>query len=146
MSDEDYKVPKHVPLPPKDAEKLTTACDYCIVACGYNVYRWPVGQEGGQGADQNVFGLDFPAPPLKSTWISQNQHNVVSHNGKPHHIAVVGDVDAKVVNVGGNHSIRGGTIAQKCFNPNTDTKDRLKYPMLRVNGKLERISLSLIHI
>lgn len=140
MSDEDYIVPKNVPLPPKDAEKLTTACDYCIVACGYNVYRWPVGKNGNEKADGNAFGMEFPAPPLKSTWISPNQHNIVSVDGKPHHIAIVGDTATEVVNVGGNHSIRGGTIAQKCFNPNSDTKDRLKYPMLRVNGKLERIS------
>ncbi len=140
MSVNDYKITDHVPLPPKDAEKLTTACDYCIVACGYNVYRWPVGSEGGSKADQNALGVDFPIAPMQGKWISRNQHNIVSHNGKPHHIAIVGDSDAKVVNVGGDHSIRGGTIAQKCFNPTTPTRDRLQYPQLRVNGKLERIS------
>lgn len=140
MSDKDYIVPNQVPLPPKDAEKLTTACDYCIVACGYNVYRWPVGKNGSAKADGNAFGVDFPVGPMQGSWISSNQHNVVSFKGKPHHIAVVGDAGTKVVNVGGNHSIRGGTIAKKCFNPTSDTKDRLKYPMLRVNGKLERIS------
>ena len=36
----------YVPLPPPDAEVLTTACSYCIVACSYKVYRWPVGTEG----------------------------------------------------------------------------------------------------
>lgn len=42
----------YVPLPPKNAEVFTTACDYCTVACGYKVYRWPVGREGGQQASQ----------------------------------------------------------------------------------------------
>lgn len=36
-----------VPLPPVTAERLTTACNYCIVACGYVVWRWPVGQRDG---------------------------------------------------------------------------------------------------
>ena len=38
-----YYIPENdIPLPPKDAEVISTACDYCIVACGYKVYRWPV--------------------------------------------------------------------------------------------------------
>ena len=140
MSDKKYIVTDKVPLPPKNAEKLTTACDYCIVACGYNVYRWPVGQEGGVKADNNALASNYPVAPLQGGWISPNQHNIVSVDGQPHHIAVVADHKAKVVNVGGDHSIRGGTIAKKCYNPTSETKDRLKYPMLRVNGKLERIS------
>ncbi|MEN8217261.1 MAG: hypothetical protein ABFS56_13010 [Pseudomonadota bacterium] len=48
-----------VPLPPPNAEIFTTACDYCIVACGYKVYRWPVGsREGGPKAYQNALGID----------------------------------------------------------------------------------------
>ena len=140
MSKKDFVVPKQVPLPPKNAEKLTTACDYCIVACGYNVYRWPVGQDGRSDAKSNIFGVDYPIGPMQGGWVSANQHNIVSVNGKPHNIVVVADSESEVVNVGGNHSIRGGTIAKKCYNPTTETKDRLKYPMLRVNGQLERIS------
>lgn len=128
------------PIPPKDAEVFTTACDYCVVACGYKVYRWPVGQEGGAKAADNALGIDYPAPMLSGKWISPNQHNVVSVNGKPHHVAIIADSDTKVVNVGGDHSIRGGTIAQKCYNPETLTADRLKYPMVRVNGELQRVS------
>ncbi|WML84850.1 molybdopterin-dependent oxidoreductase (plasmid) [Thiothrix subterranea] len=56
---------------------------------------------------------------------------------------VVPDHDAKYVNVGGNHSIRGGTIAQKCFNPNNKTSERLQHPMIRVNGKLEKVDWDL---
>jgi len=130
-----------VPLPPPNAEIFTTACDYCIVACGYKVYRWPVGsREGGPKAHQNALGIDFPANIMSGQWVSPNKHNIVMVNGKPHHILIMADADTEVVNVGGNHSIRGGTIAQKCYNPKTLTKDRLKYPMLRVNGSLRRIS------
>jgi arsenite oxidase large subunit len=132
-----------VPIPPKDAEILTTACDYCVVACGYKVYRWPVGADGGTSADQNAFGVDYPIPVMSGKWVSPNQHNVVTFNGKPYNVAVIGDSDAEVVNVGGDHSIRGGSIAKKCYNPDSLTKDRLLYPQIRVDGKLKRVSWDL---
>ncbi len=140
MSKPHYEPTDKTPLPPADAEVFTTACDYCIVACGYKVYRWPVGQEGGPKAEQNAFAADFPVGAMSGTWISPNQHNIVSVDGKAHHIAIIADKDTKAVNLHGDHSIRGGTIAQKCYNPSTPTRDRLKYPMLRVNGKLTRVS------
>lgn len=140
MRDRDFKVGNDVPLPPQDAEIFTTACDYCIVACGYKVYRWPVGRRGGPKAGQNALGIDFPTAPLSGRWISPNQHNVVSVDGKPHHVVIIADHDTAVVNVGGDHSIRGGTIAKKCYNPTTDTADRLRFPQLRVDGELHRIS------
>ncbi len=129
-----------VPLPPKNAAVFTTACDYCITGCGYKVYRWPVGLDGGVGASDNALAVDFPTSIMSGAWVSPNQHNIISSDGKPHNVIVVADRDAKVVNVGGDHSIRGGTIAKKCYNPKSPTKDRLKHPMMRVNGKLERIS------
>ena len=127
-----------IPLPPPDAEVFTTCCDYCIVACGYKVYRWPVGKEGGD-ARENAMGVEFPRSPLAGGWISPNQHNVVSVGGKKHHVIVIPDAETKAVNLDGNHSIRGGCIAQKCYNPEKLTRDRLQYPMLRVKGKLTRI-------
>ncbi len=130
----------HVPLPPKDADVLSTACDYCVVACGYKVYRWPVGQLGGVKAEENALNVNFPVKVMSGKWISPNQHNIVSYQGKPHHVAVIPDSDAKVVNVGGDHSVRGGTIAKKCYNPQSATADRLLYPMVRINGKLRRVS------
>ena len=60
MATPDYIPETNVPLPPKDAEVLSTACDYCIVACGLKVYRWPVaggrngGRNGGPKADENA--------------------------------------------------------------------------------------------
>ncbi len=129
-----------VPVPPKDAKVFTTACDYCVVACGYKVYRWPVGQEGGKAAADNALGIDLPAPIMSGKWISPNQHNIVLVDGKAHHVAIIADSETKVVNVGGDHSIRGGTIAKKCDNPDSASADRLKYPMVRVNGTLTRVS------
>jgi arsenite oxidase large subunit len=133
----------YVPLPPKDAEVLTTACDYCTVACGYKVYRWPVGKEGGPKASENAFKTDFPHDTAMGAWASPSQHNVVRHKGRPHHVLVVPDRDATVVNVGGNHSIRGGTLAQKCYNPENRTSERLLHPMIRVRGTLMPVSWDL---
>lgn len=132
-----------VPLPPKNATVFTTACDYCTIACGYKVYRWPVGRQGGRAAGANALASDFPHQHMMGAWISPTQHNVVSFQGRPHHVVVVPDKDAKVVNPKGNHSIRGGTLAQKCYNPTRNTRDRLKSPMIRVNGVLTPVSWDL---
>ena len=131
-----YYIPEDkVVLPPRNADVLTTACDYCIVACGYKVYRWPVGQEGGPKAGDNALGLDFPTSTLQA-WVAPTQHNIVMHQGRPHHVVVLPDKDAKVVNTLGDSSVRGGLLAQKPYNPNTPTKDRLTAPLLRVRGTL----------
>ena len=133
-----YYVPEEsVPLPPADAEVISTACDYCIVACGYKVYRWPVksGKVGGPKASENAFGEDFPVAPL-GAWVAPNQHNIVLHNGEPHHVVIIPDKDTEYVNPRGNSSIRGGAIAQKVYNPQTPTRDRLQSPMVRMFGVL----------
>ncbi|MEM8951565.1 MAG: molybdopterin-dependent oxidoreductase, partial [Pseudomonadota bacterium] len=133
-----YYVPEEsVPLPPPDADVISTACDYCIVACGYKVYRWPVkgGKVGGPAADQNAFGEDFPVAPL-GAWIAPNQHNIVLHNGEPHHVVIIPDKDTEFVNPNGNSSIRGGALAKKVYNPQSPTRDRLKSPMVRMFGVL----------
>ncbi len=128
-----------VPLPPKDAKVYTTACDYCIVGCGYRVFVWPEGTEGGPLAGQNALGQDLPVG-LGGGWISPNQHNMVLVGNRRHHLVVQPDPEATAVNVGGNHSIRGGTLALKAYNPDGLTADRLKTPLLRVNGELTPVS------
>lgn len=133
-----YYVPEtSVPLPPPDADVIATACDYCVVACGYKVYRWPVagGKVGGPRAEENAFGEDFPVGAL-GPWIAPNQHNIVLHDGAPHHVVIIPDKDTEFVNYSGNSSIRGGAIAQKVYNPQTPTRDRLKSPMVRMFGVL----------
>ena len=42
-----YQPADKIPLPPKNAEVITTCCDYCSIACGFKVYRWPVGAPDG---------------------------------------------------------------------------------------------------
>ena len=139
MADIKYTPLTRVPLPPPDAKTYTTVCDYCIVGCGYKVFVWPEGQEGGPKASQNALGRDFPAG-AGGGWISPNQHNMALVEGQRHHVVVQGDPNTTVVNRGGNHSIRGGTLALKVYNPDGPTSDRLKTPLLRVNGRLTPIS------
>ena len=78
-----------IPLPPIDAEEISTACDYCSIGCGYRVYRWPVGKTGGPKKNQNALKINFPAAGLSGNWISPSMHNIVNHDGKPHHIIVL---------------------------------------------------------
>jgi arsenite oxidase large subunit len=136
-----YYIPRtDVPLPPKNAEVLTTACDYCIVACGYKIFRWPTSvADGGPKADENAFGEDFPVAPLGS-WVAATQHNVVMHNDRPHNVVILPDKETNAVNVNGDSSIRGGCIAEKCYNPQTPTRDRLKSPLMRIYGILQPVS------
>ena len=129
-----------VPLPPKNAKVVTTACDYCIVGCGYKAYTWPIGEQGGQKADENAFGVDFPVDELSGYWVSPNEHGTCIVDGQKQNLVVLPDPDARVVNVGGNHSIRGGCLSQKPYNPDGPTKDRLRQPLLRVNGELQPIA------
>ena len=132
-----YQPPDKVPLPPAHAETFTTCCDYCVVACGFKVFRWPAGSpDGGPKKNQNALKRDYPLGPLAAGWVGPNQYTQAFFNGKLYNIAVVADPDAKVVNVGGTHSIRGGCIAQKVYNPQKPTQDRLLHPMVRVNDIL----------
>ncbi|MBI4475204.1 MAG: hypothetical protein HY646_21250, partial [Acidobacteria bacterium] len=61
MANEKYVRKNRVPLPPPEAEVFTTCCDYCTVACGYKVFRWPAGSEGGLKANENALKVDYPA-------------------------------------------------------------------------------------
>ncbi len=137
----EYYIPEDsAPLPPKNCDVLTTACDYCIVACGYKVYRWPISTpDGGPKAHENAYGIDFPSFTLQD-WVAPTQHNVVMHNGRPHKIVITPDKNTQHVNLQGDSSIRGGCIAQKVYNPDKPTWDRLKNPLVRINGILQPVT------
>ncbi len=151
MADKDNETrqPTHspqadrVPLPPANATVHTTVCDYCIVGCGYKVYVWPLGTEGGTAASENALQTEFPTEQLTGQWISPNAHGECLVNGQKHHVAIIADADAAVVNRDGNHSIRGGCLAKKVYSPDGPTKDRLGQPLLRVGGELTPISWEL---
>jgi arsenite oxidase large subunit len=80
---------------------------------------------------------------LQGNWLGPNQFTQALHNGRLHNIAIIADGDANVVNVGGDHSIRGGCLAQKVYNENKLTRDRLKHPLLRIDGVLVPVSWDL---
>ena len=130
----------HVPLPPIDAKVVPTACDYCVVGCGYLVYTWPVGNDGGPNASENALGADFPVTVLSGNWVSSNMHTVVEIDGTPNNVVVIPDSSSQVVNVGGDHSVRGGALSQKLYRHDSATRDRLQRPLLRVGGELVPIS------
>ena len=112
-----------VPIPPASAERHSTACRYCIVGCGYEVFKWPVGERGGPSADDNAFGVDFPAQQLGGNGITTEMHTVIEENGEEYNVIVKPDDDNPVNNQWskGDHSVRGGSIAQTLYSPENDT-------------------------
>jgi arsenite oxidase large subunit len=126
-----WNVQDRVPIPPRDAQQFTTVCQYCIVGCGYKVYKWPVGREGGPQPSQNAFGQDFTKqlPALVGAWASPNHHaEVVDRDGRRYNVIIVPDHDC-VVNQGLN-STRGGTQAGSLYSPDGPTRDRLTRPLI----------------
>jgi len=118
-----------IPLPPADAEKTNMVCHFCIVGCGYHVYKWPVNQEGGRAPEENALGLDFRRQlNALDTSLSPAMVNQVKGGGGTHNIMIVPDKEC-VVNQG-QSSTRGGQLASVMFNATGPTQDRLKYPRL----------------
>jgi arsenite oxidase large subunit len=129
-----------VPIPPVDADMRTICCEYCPVACGYKVYQWPQGADGGPGASENALGVDFPTAALSGKWPSQNMHTTIDVGGQPTNVIIIPDGDSEVVNVGGTHSVRGGALAKKLYTKDGPTSDRYLTPLLKVNGEHVPIS------
>lgn len=126
-------------IPPSTATVQSTACAFCVVGCGYTVYTWPLGEMGGPKASDNALGMDLPVGPLQPSF-TPSMHNIVNVDGRPHHVVVMPDYDAKTVNLGGDHSL-GGTLARRLHSPYTPANsDRLLSPQLRVDGELHAIS------
>jgi arsenite oxidase large subunit len=119
-----------VPLPPVNAQKTNLTCHFCIVGCGYHVYKWSESAEGGRAPGQNALGVDFrtQAPPL-SQIMTPAMHNVVQDSdGRRYNVMVLPDKSCTVNQ--GLSSTRGGQLASVMYNPNGDTRARLKSPRL----------------
>ena len=122
-------------LPPVNAQKTNMTCHFCIVGCGYHVYKWPEAQEGGKAAHQNALGLDFrrQLPPF-STILSPTQQNVVTDkDGRRGNILVVPDKEC-VVNQGGG-SVRGLHMASYMYADGSQTGERMKHPRLHTGDQ-----------
>ena len=129
-------------VPPTNAIRKTTACNYCIVGCGYRTFAWPVGQSGELVKEGNALARDYSPKSFMGEypWPSPQMHNIVQIDGKPHHLIVQPDPDATVVNPGGDHTL-GGSLARKLYSEETGTGfDRFLNPKLRVDDELVDIT------
>ncbi|MEK8088562.1 arsenate reductase (azurin) large subunit [Thermithiobacillus plumbiphilus] len=119
-----------LPLPPVNAQKTNMTCHFCIVGCGYHVYKWPENKEGGRAPNQNALGLDFrqQVPPFALT-MTPAMHNVITDsNGRQYNIMVLPDKQC-VVNQGLS-STRGGRMASVMYTPDGVGKARLHHPRI----------------
>ena len=129
MSDSD--IAPRVPIPPADAQVFTTVCQFCIVGCGYRVYRWPHGRDGGPAPEANALGADLSVPlPPGADWIAPNMHAVVTDaDGTRSNVAIVPDRECSVNR--GLASVRGAGLAQTLYSPEGPTRVRLHAPQVR---------------
>jgi arsenite oxidase large subunit len=124
------KTTDRITLPPVGAQKTNMTCHFCIVGCGYHVYAWPEGTEGGRAPNQNALQMDFTrqAPPLAMTLTPAMTNVVTMRDGSRRNIMIVPDKNC-VVN-SGLSSARGGKMASYMYTPEGITQERLKHPML----------------
>jgi arsenite oxidase large subunit len=119
-----------LPVPPENAKRYTTACQFCNVGCGYIVYTWPVDDTPEEGA--GLVDGNLPKKAL-GDWVSPSFLTRRDINGVDSYIAVVPDKDC-VVNKG-DHSPRGGTNALTVYtdreHPLTKPSERLLKPQIR---------------
>jgi arsenite oxidase large subunit len=117
-----------IALPPVNAQKTNLTCHFCIVGCGYQVYKWREGTEGGPAPGANALGIDFrkQAGPLAVSMRPAMTNIVTSKEGERHHIMIVPD-KACVVNAGLS-STRGGKLASYMYAPDGITQERLTHP------------------
>ncbi|MEJ2344507.1 MAG: arsenate reductase (azurin) large subunit [Gammaproteobacteria bacterium] len=120
-----------IPLPPTDASKTNMTCHFCIVGCGYHVYKWPADREGGRAPHQNALGLDFrkQLAPLQAILTPAMVNRVRDRDGQDYNIMIVPDKACKVNQ--GLSSTRGGQMATVMYSAGEMPGEmRLKYPML----------------
>ena len=119
-----------VPLPPVSAQKTNMTCHFCIVGCGYHVYKWPENTEGGRAPNQNALALDFrkQLPPLTQI-MTPAMHNVIDDgDGRRYNIMILPDKACSVNQ--GLSSVRGGQMATYMYSRDGDAKERLRSPRL----------------
>ena len=119
-----------IALPPTDAQKSNMTCHFCIVGCGYHVYKWDSNREGGRAASQNALGVDFTqqVPPLQVTLTRAMTNTITDRAGKRWNIMIVPDKEC-VVN-SGLSSTRGGKMASYMYAHDGIGRERLKTPRI----------------
>lgn len=124
-----------IALPPKNAQTSNMICHFCIVGCGYKVYKWDANQEGGRAASQNALGVDFTrqVPPLGITMTQAMTNTISDKAGKHWSVMIVPDKNC-VVN-SGLSSTRGGKMASYLYTQDGIGKERLKNPRILRGGQ-----------
>ncbi|ABX19344.1 MULTISPECIES: arsenate reductase (azurin) large subunit [Burkholderia] len=118
-----------VALPPVQAQRTNLTCHFCIVGCGYHVFKWPENTEGGRAPNQNALGLDFrkQLPPLSIVMTPAMQNTITDKDGRRYNIMVVPDKACSVNR--GLSSTRGGQLAKVMYSPDGGVaKERLRSP------------------
>jgi arsenite oxidase large subunit len=125
------QIKDRIALPPKDAQRTNMTCHFCIVGCGYHVYKWDANSDGGRAAAQNALGIDFTrqAPPLAITMTKAMTNTITDVSGRRWNIMIVPDKGCSVN--GGLSSTRGGKMASYMYAHDGIAKERLQNP--RVN-------------
>ena len=129
------RIDDRIALPPTDAAKTNMTCHFCIVGCGYHVYKWDANTEGGRAAGQNALGVDFTrqVPPLAICMTPAMTNTITDRGGKRWNIMVVPDKEC-VVN-SGLSSTRGGKMATYMYAHDGVGRERLKNPRLSHNDQ-----------
>lgn len=117
-----------ITLPPIDAEKTNLTCHFCIVGCGYTVYKWKLGREGGRAPNENALKLDFreQIPPLQACLTPAMTNVLTGDDGEQYNVLIVPDANCQVNK--GLSSTRGGKMASYFYNPQGLTRERLLHP------------------
>src|SRR6202521_1144348 len=124
-----------VALPPVNAQKSNLTCHFCIVGCGYHVYKWDENTEGGRAPHQNALGLDFrkQLPPLSVVMTPAMTNVITGKDGRRYNIMIVPDKQCSVNQ--GLSSTRGGRLATVMYTPDGVGKERLKQPRMHTGDQ-----------
>jgi arsenite oxidase large subunit len=124
-----------VALPPVNAQKTNLTCHFCIVGCGYHVYKWDENTEGGRAPHQNALGLDFrkQLPPLQVVMTPAMTNVITGKDGRRYNIMIVPDKQCSVNQ--GLSSTRGGRLATVMYTPDGVGKERLKTPRMHTGDQ-----------
>ncbi|QIW25169.1 molybdopterin dinucleotide-binding protein [Sulfolobus sp. S-194] len=153
-----------VPLPPVTAERYHVTCRFCNVGCGYDVFVFPVGQEGGPAAGQNAivynmidkvfnrnlqnYQADYTSvlPALSANsgtpWIGEGmvsktiRYNPNTQTWEEVYILEVPSSECPVNE--GNYSTRGGRNAQRIWSPFNDVASGFRVYETRIKTPLIR--------
>ncbi len=124
-----------ISLPPVEATRTNMTCHFCIVGCGYHVYKWDANREGGRAPGQNALGLDFTKqlPPMAAILTPAMTNTIHDRSGKRWNIMVVPDKACSVNS--GLSSTRGGKLASYMYSRDGLGRERLRSPRINIGDQ-----------